>query len=154
MDGMTSGSSALPASSGYQSQSAACASPGSAQRSPSWSCGGRPHADRQTAATLHTAGKEKQEARIVRPEKRGREETSQGPTGFHRTAWRCLPFPPTTFHQIHPRCPWAPSLILRVHRLCPTVGPFFLDLVFCPSLLTPGFSSSQTQHHAEVPATL
>lgn len=57
-----------------------------------------------------------------------------------------LSFSPTPFHQIHPYCPWALPLILGVHRLHLTVGPFFLDLVFCPSPSTPDFSSSQTQH--------
>lgn len=71
-DRMASGRLVLPASSGYQSQSAACASAGSAQRSPSWWCGGHPRAGQQTAAAPHTGEKERQKAGRFRPETRRR----------------------------------------------------------------------------------
>lgn len=71
MGGMPTWSSALPASSGCQSQSAASASPGSALRSPSWWCGGHPRACLPTAAAPHTGvGKEEQEAGTARSERR------------------------------------------------------------------------------------
>ena len=61
MDEMANGCSALPASSRFQSQSAASVSLGSTQRSPSWWSGGLPRAGRQTAAAPRTGGQEKEE---------------------------------------------------------------------------------------------
>lgn len=93
LDRMTSGRSVLPASSGYQSQSAACASAGSAQRSPSWWCGGHPRVDQQTAAAPRTGEKERQKAGRFRPETRKR-WFPRAQKAFHTATWRPLPLPP------------------------------------------------------------
>lgn len=137
MDRMTPGSSVLPASSGCRSQSAASASSGSAQRSPSWWCGGRPHAGRRTAAAPRTGEEEKQKARRFRPEKR------QGVPGPNRLPVCGLEAPPVAPPLSIKSIPADPGLCLlrSVHRLCTRVGLFFLDLVFCSSPLIPGIHS-------------
>lgn len=135
---MTSGRSVLPASSGYQSQSAACASAGSAQRSPSWWCGGRPRAGQQTAAAPHTGEKERQKAGRFRSETR-RWWFPRAQKAFH-TPLEALPTPHSILHQIHAHLPW--TLLSLCLQLRTTVAPFLLDPIFCPSPLTPGISFS------------
>lgn len=138
LDRMTSEKSVLPASSGYQSQSAACASAGSAQRSPSWSCGGHPRAGQQTAAAPRTGEKERQKAADS-----GQRQGSGGFPGPRRLSIRHLEAPPSpTLFSIKsiPIFPGsALTLCLQLHI---TVGPFFLDPIFCPSPLTPGSAFS------------
>lgn len=125
---MTSGRSVLPASSSYQSQNAACASAGSAQRSPSWWCGGRPHAGQQTAAAPHTGEKERQKAARFRPETRRWWFPRPKRLSIHH--WRPLPlptpfsinsipiFPGLCSHCVYSSAPqsdlssWIPSFVL------------------------------------------
>lgn len=124
------GSSAPPASSGYRSQNAASVSSGSARRSPSWWCGGRPRADQRTAAAPRTGVKEKQEAAMVRPEKRRRRLPRA-----HRLPRRCMETPPCApLHQIPPRFLLALPLAVSSGS---THSQTLIVLVLLPSPSTP-----------------
>ena len=114
MDRLSSGSSALPVSSGYQSQSAASASHGSTRRSPSWWCGGRPRGGQQTAAAPRTGGRG-----VKRQGPSGQRKDGRGFSGPNRLPARCLAVPPlaptATFHLI----PSAWSLGSALQSPCP-----------------------------------
>lgn len=151
MDGMAPGGSALPASSGCQSQSAASVSPGSAQRSPSWWSGGRPRAGRPTAAAPRTGSRRSRRQGWSGQRREGGE--FPGPNRLPRCCPGALPLPPalsitpSLYHLL------ALPFILHVCRLHPTAGPFLYPALQASSP-APDFSLPQTQHPAELPVTL
>lgn len=136
---------AVPAFSGYQSQSAASASFGSAQRSPSWWCGGRPRADQQTAAAPRTGvGRgEKQDTKMVSPEER-RQWLPRA-----QQAFSVLPVDASLCFCHSLANPSPLSLGSATHSWCPQASPHNWTLFLGSSLLSLSLNTMYLSHHHE-----